>query len=45
MNGDIGTIISYDGNNIGVHFDISNVYLEKNDMLEAEIEKLKCEQK
>lgn len=32
MNGDIGTIISYDGNNIGVHFDIANVYLEKNDM-------------
>ena len=32
MNGDIGTIISYDGINIGVHFDIANVYLEKNDM-------------
>ena len=32
MNGDIGTIISYDGNNIGVHFDIANVYLEKNYM-------------
>ena len=25
----LGTIISYDGINIGVHFDIANVYLEK----------------
>ena len=32
MNGDIGTITSYDGINIGVHFDVANVYLEKNDM-------------
>jgi len=32
MNGDIGKIINYDGNNIKVQFDNANVYLEKNDM-------------